>query len=288
MRSFLFINPLSGSYDGRRAAEIVHRLGAAGHAPEVFNITTPAEVRLCCRSIYAVEERPFVVVAAGDGTINAVINNLIPGTATMAVLPLGTSNVLAAELGIRSLHDGLERIEKHETRSLAVGEIEMAGARHRFALMAGIGFDGAVTRDVRPKEKKLLKQGAFFLSAMRNSLAWDAGTVEVVTPTGSFACHTVVVCNASRYGGDFVLAPESDVFTPGFTAVCIPGTGRATFAKAALDLLRGKAAVSGRLIRIAASWLEIRGSKPVQIDGDFIGSTPAKITSVGEFAKIIV
>jgi diacylglycerol kinase family enzyme len=288
MKSFLFINHLSGSYNERRAAEIVRRLGAAGHGSQVFNVTTPAEVRRCCQAIYAVEERPLIVVAAGDGTVNAVINCLVPGTATIAILPLGTSNVLAAELGISSLRDGLERIERGESRPLAVGEIALTGGRHRFALMAGIGFDGAVVKGVRPKEKRLLKQGAYALSALRNSLAWDNGTIEVVTPTATAVCHTVVVCNASRYGGDFVLAAKGNIATPGFTAVCVTGTDRRSFAGAAWALFRGRVATSRYLRQITSAELEIRGAKPIQIDGDYLGTGPARITAVGEFARIIV
>ena len=56
----------------------------------------------------------------------------------------------------------------------------------------------------------------------------------------------------------------------------------------AIELLRGKADTSNELIRIPADGLEIRGVKPIQIDGDFVGYSPARINSVPNFARIIV
>ena len=85
-----------------------------------------------------------------------MLNSVRPATATVAILPLGTSNVLAREIGIRSLEDGLERIVAGRSRQLPLGLLDLGRARHRFLLMAGIGVDGAVVRDVRPGEKRLL------------------------------------------------------------------------------------------------------------------------------------
>ena len=167
MGNYLFINPGSGSYDLRLVNEMIDRLESASFPVKVFNVRTPADVSTCCRSIYENDDRPCIVVAAGDGTINAVLNGLRPGTATLGVLPLGTSNVLAAELGIHSLREGLEKIIRGTTRPLSIGVIEMQGAHHRFALMAGIGLDGAVVKGVGPWAKRFLKQGAFVLSALK-------------------------------------------------------------------------------------------------------------------------
>ncbi len=288
MGSFLFVNPASGSYASKRIPEIVAALRTAGRTMTIYTVRTPLDVRACCNIMYTSDTSPDVIVAAGDGTVNAVLNCLIPDTATLAVLPLGTSNVLAAELGIHSLADGVQRIIRGASRSLTVGQLDLNDATYRFSLMAGIGLDGAVVRDVRDDEKRILRQGAYLVSALKNCLAWETETSEVITTSQTLNCHTVVVCNASRYGGDFVLAPESSLFSPGFMVACIQGRQRSTYLGAAFDLVRGNAAASRYIHQIACHEVEIRGNRPIQIDGDFVGYGPARLKTVSDVCRIVV
>ena len=289
MKTFLFVNPLSGSYARKRINNVITRLKNAGMSPTIFSVTTPDEINSCCLLINESEGDPMVIVAGGDGTFNAVVNGLQPSSAiTLAVLPLGTSNVLAAELGIKSVKNGIKRILKGKTRPLSLGLLELEQGSHRFVLMAGIGLDGTVVRDIWPLGKRLLKKGAYALSALISSFRWNRTLIEVTTEERRLECHSVIVCSASRYGGDFILAPEGDLFSPELTAICICKTERRNYVRLAYELFRGKADTSSERISIPATGLEIRGVKPVQIDGDFVGYTPARITTVPDFARIIV
>jgi diacylglycerol kinase family enzyme len=288
MKPFLFVNPKSGSYARKRINMVITRLKNAGLSPIIFSVSTPAEIHSCCQQINENSDAPLVIVAGGDGTVNAVVNGLQPGTATLAVLPLGTSNVLAAELGIKSVKNGIKRIVKGKTRPLSLGLLHLEQGSHRFVLMAGIGLDGTVVRDVWPLGKRLLKQGAYALSACVNAFRWDSSLIEIIAGDKAIKCHSVVVCSASRYGGDFIIAPEGDLFSPELTAVCIRKNGRRSYVRLAYELFRGRADTSSERIRIPADGLEVRGRKPIQIDGDFVGYSPARITAVPDFARIIV
>jgi diacylglycerol kinase family enzyme len=288
MNVFLFVNPKSGSYARKRINTAITRLKIAGLAPTVFSVSTPSDISACCCQINETTHAPLVIVAGGDGTVNAVINSILPGTATLAVLPMGTSNVLAAELGIKSVKNGIKRIVKGKTRPLSVGLLELEQGSHRFVLMAGIGLDGTVVRDVWPLGKRLLKQGAYALSAFFSAFKWDNSLIEVITGDKRLECHSVIVCSASRYGGDFIIAPEGDVFSPELTAVCIRKNGRRSYLQLAYELFRGKADTCSERVSVPSEGLEIRGIKPIQIDGDFVGYSPARITSIPDFARIIV
>jgi diacylglycerol kinase (ATP) len=288
MKTYLFVNPASGHHSAQRLQFVLGKLRTHAVIPEVFEVRTPAEIYACCSSINRELAPPLVIVAGGDGTYNAVINGLEPGKATLAVLPFGTSNVLAAEIGITSLNDALERIIAGKSRSLSVGVIEMEGRTLRFLLMAGIGLDGAVVRDVWPLGKRFLRQGAYALSALKRSVLWDSTRFEISTPEGTVACHSAIICNASRYGGDFILSPDCSPFKQGLSAVCITGNSRSTYLSCALELFRNRAGTSRNLTRIHSSNFEIRGARPIQIDGDFIGYGPAHISECVDFARIIV
>ncbi|NTW98585.1 MAG: diacylglycerol kinase family lipid kinase [Geobacteraceae bacterium] len=288
MKSYIFVNPLSGHYSASRFQAILAQLQRNGIIPEVIPVRTPDEILSHCTSINEGSEPHLVIVAGGDGTFNAVVNGLNPGAATLAVLPLGTSNVLAAEIGITSLNDALERIAAGKTVSLSVGVLEMEERSLRFVLMAGIGLDGAVVRDVWPLGKRLLRQGAYVLSALKSALAWDTSVFEISTPEDGVICHSAIICNASRYGGNFVLSPGSSPFAAGLSAVCITASTRRTYLSSALDLFRGRSGTDRALVRVHSSIFEVRGNGAIQIDGDFVGYGPARISEVADFAKIIV
>lgn len=288
MKTYLFVNPSSGHHSAARLKLVLEKLSLHSVVPDVFQVRTPEEIFTCCDIINKECEPYMVIVAGGDGTFNAVVNGLKPGTATLAVLPFGTSNVLAAELGIASIEDGLERIIAGKTHSLSVGVLEMESRSLRFLLMAGIGLDGAVVRDVWPTGKRFLRQGAYALAAMSRALKWDKTTFTLNSDQGEVSCHTAIICNAARYGGDFILSPGSSLFSQGLAAVCITGKTRTTYLSCALDLFRNKAEKNRHLVRLHSSSFEIHGTHPIQIDGDFVGYGPARISECSDFAEIIV
>jgi len=288
MKTYLFINPASGRFANRRVSEVISQLDKAGLSPTVYSIKTPAEALSCCSVINQSTEKLLVIVAAGDGTVNAVINGLEPDKVTLAVLPLGTSNVLAAEIGIKSLEDGIRRIVAGKTKPLSIGLLKMEQESFRFILMAGIGLDGSVVRDVWPLGKRLLRQGAYAISALLSAIKWDSSLIEVVTADHTVKCHSVIVCSASRYGGNFILSPDSNLFSPELTAICIRKNRRINYIRLAYELFTGKADASSEMIRIPAEGIEIRGIKPIQIDGDFVGYSPAKLQTFADFVRIIV
>ena len=288
METYLFINPCSGRYDQSRISTVIQRLNEAGLSPIVCTLTPPDHGPSLFQTINRSAERPLVIVAAGDGTINAVVNGLEPDCATLAILPLGTSNVLAAEIGIHSIEDGLDRIVAGKTRSFSVGLLELEQVSRRFVLMAGIGFDGTVVRDVWLPGKRFLKQGAYAIAAILSCLRWDRSLIEIRTAGHRVTCHSVIFCNASRYGGSFRIAPECSVFSPGLTAICVQSNSRSTYLQLALELVRGRIASSQAVLRIPADGCEIRGVKPLQIDGDFIGYSPGRLMTVADFARIII
>jgi YegS/Rv2252/BmrU family lipid kinase len=287
MKTYLFVNPSSGHYSAQLLQQVLESLHTYDVHPEMFQVRTPAEISTYCISINKCNEPNLVIVAGGDGTINAVVNGLEPGKSTLAVLPFGTSNVLAAELGITSIDDALTRITVGKTKSLSLGVIEVEGRSYRFILMAGIGLDGVVVRDVWSLGKKHLRQGAYALSALKSAVAWDSSTFDITTPEGDVTCHSVIVCNASRYGGNFVLEPGSSLFTEGLTAICVTNNQRRTYMRIAAELFSGTKQQSASLIRLPAATIEIGGTKAIQIDGDFIGHGPARISTLPDFAQII-
>jgi len=283
----LIINPTAGSFSQKTFDHIIDHLQRLGLAPQLCLTNGPDDAARYAARLCAAESSPFIIAGGGDGTVNGVINGVVPGRAELAVLPLGTANVLARELGIFSLDDALARIARRETRPLSVVELEGEGVKRCFVLMAGAGFDGAVVESVRHQEKRLFHQGAYILSAIRRLLAWETAKFKVTMDGDTLECHSVVVCNAANYGGRFRLAPDADMFRPDLQVVCIEEGGRGVYLRGALALAAGKGLPAGFQTRTATE-IRIEGDKPVQLDGDYFCRAPVRIKVVGDFVRLVV
>ncbi len=280
----LIANPTSGGFSTPRIEEVVARLRTHGLDVEL-RLTAHANdaPRLACEACKT-SDAPFVIAAGGDGTVNGVLNGLTPGMATLAVLPLGTANVLARELGIASLDDAVARIVRGHCRPLTVGRVQSGVLSRYFVLMAGAGFDGAVVEGVRLPEKRLAGKGAYLISALRVLRHWEYAPLEVVCDERPYCCHSAIVCNAARYGGNFRLAPGADLFDPLFRVVCVAGNRRRDLLDLVWRVVTGRPA--GHVLH--AREVRISGRKPLQLDGDYCCHTPATITAVANFAQMIV
>ncbi len=284
----VIINPTAGGYSERAVAEITAAQRGYGLSPEVLLTRSAGDAALFAGEVCEREPEPFIVAGGGDGTVNEVLNGLLPGAATLALLPLGTANALAKELGIRSIGDALGRIARRSTRPLSVGLLETGEERRYFALVTGIGFDGAVVEGVRLGEKRWLRQTAYFLSAVRCLGRWERETVTLVVDGERRECHSVMVCNASRYAGDFVMAREADIFSPGFQVVCIRESTRRGYLRLALRLFTGRGVTGSGVEVFPARELSFAGGKAIQADGDCFGRAPGRIRTVEGFARLVV
>ncbi len=105
-----------------------------------------------------------VVVCGGDGTVRAVIESLAGTTTVLGIVPLGTGNLLAHNLGLATKLDAIPDAIGGPVRQLDLGTVN----GERFAVMAGAGFDALMIRDARPTVKRRLGSVAYVLSAVKN------------------------------------------------------------------------------------------------------------------------
>lgn len=287
-RCFLIVNPTAGRFSRQKIEQVVSILQRHGFGAELLFTAKADDAAIFARRICAEEAEPFIVAGGGDGTVNNVVNGLLPGRATLGVLPFGTANVLASELNIGSIEKAVQRLVRGEARQLSAGLLEWRGERRYFLLMAGIGFDGAVVEDVRLSEKKIIGKGAYILSALRRLTAWDQGMFTIRADGIDMECHSAVICNGRKYGGNFVLAAGADIFAPGFQALCVKDARRLSYVKLAFGILAGRLPQDGSVAVFPARVLEISGDKAVQVDGDYYCHAPVRITAVENFARVII
>jgi diacylglycerol kinase (ATP) len=232
-----------------------------------------------------------VIAAGGDGTVNEVMNGLVGTDTALGVLPLGTVNIWAREMGLSmDMLKAADSLGKSELTKIDVG---MAGNRY-FLLMAGIGFDAAVTATVRSEEKKLLGAIAYVKQAIQ--IAWNFRGVRLKLRIDGKRVRgkilMVIVGNSQLYGGVIKFTAHATI-DDGLLDVCvIKGRGMLSAPRRLISIFARHYNRDPQVKYYQAKQVEIRRKRgkalPVQVDGDYLGTTPMSFRVVPDSLWIMV
>ena len=100
---------------------------------------------------------------------------------------------------------------------------EASGTKRLFVLMAGIGLDASVVRGVRPRLKKRIGKGAFWISGLSHLADWKPNPFTLEIEGRSYSGTFAAIGNAPRYGGDLAITPGARLDQPEFE-ICIIDT----------------------------------------------------------------
>ena len=238
----------------------------------------------------AVEAGADVLLACGgDGTLNEAINGLAGSETALAVLPAGTVNVWAREVGVPLdplraaglLWDG-------ERRRIDLGR---AGTRY-FLLMAGIGFDADVAAHVTSPEKRRWGALAYVRRGFVTAMTWPRQRMRLRLDDRSLRRRGLflVVGNTRLYGG-VVNITDQAVADDGLLDVCMFDADSAwsRIGHALRVVTRRHTSVrTVEYYRAQRVTLVTRPRVPVQVDGDTIGRTPMTFEAVPGALKVVV
>lgn len=216
-----------------------------------------------------------IAIAGGDGTINDAINGVGPETPPLGLIPLGTANVLAHEIGLGTDPRGIARaLVAREWMTVVPGEVN----GRRFMMMASAGFDAHVVRGVSGDLKRRIGKVVYALSALRQLIRYSSPHLEVRVDGVPVTAATVVVSRGRFYGGRFLMAPEAQLGEATLHVSLFRRRGRMATAgySAALPLgLLNRWNLIGHL-RAQSVEVSLRQGGPVQVDGDIMAALPAR------------
>jgi diacylglycerol kinase (ATP) len=271
-------NPVAGR--GRalqRIFRFVELLEGKGHAVETFLTEKPGDAALRASRIRADVER--LVVAGGDGTINEVLNGL-PDPSAVPLVPLasGTANMLATDLSIPTQPEALaELVDTGKVRRLDMG---LAGDR-RFLSLISAGFDAAVTQVLHERRGKKLGYVGYSSPIVRAALRHRPVELEVTVDGGdSIVGKGAMILKARNYGGYFVFAEDACRNSGCFHVRVFSHSSLAAVLRYALAGLARRAARLGDVVKMTGLTIRIESADPVpvEIDGDYFGTTPVTAT----------
>lgn len=263
----LIFNPKARSQKGKKVLRFLMEranrfaMYATNHAGEARELAAR----------FAAEGEPVVIAAGGDGTLNEVVRGLAGTPTILGVLPAGTMNVFAREMGIPfdSLDRAFNIIERGHIR-----EIDLFEANgFPFVQMAGVGFDAQVIEETTWESKKMLGPLAYLLAAVK-VLGERPPKMEVVFDDGRREEGVALIAgNGSLYGGQFKVFRNADNSDSKIDVLVYKEAGY----RIVLDSLRGLA-LGGIDLMQSVSCFQTEGftvhadrEVPVEVDGEWIG-----------------
>ncbi len=231
----------------------------------------------------------LVVAAGGDGTFNEVMNGLAGGAVPMAVLPSGTTNVLAKELKIPGNARGaVKRILEGHIREVHVGSMAFPdGCRRKFFLMAGIGFDAEAVYHVSGKIKKKYGKAGYLAGGLKILKHWSPEPKIVLIDGNQYLFFSLVICKGARYGGYPKMAPGASIMDDELYAVVMSGRKRTDVFRYAFGIITGLHTRYKDVAYIKCRDVQVLDAARIQADGDYIGNSPVLIETAKEKLKMI-
>lgn len=224
-----------------------------------------------------------VVAVGGDGTINEIVNGLVNTKTRLGIIPRGTANLLATEMGIPSnLEEACAVIAKNNLVHIDTATVN----DHYFTIMAGIGFDAHVVKKVDASKVKS-KWGAlaYPLIAIRELVRYPFRKIKIRTQDGvDHIAFYVFVQNAKIYASGFKMTPHSKKDDGVLEVLMFPTKN--IFSLILYLLSRNKQKYHLEIQGVKS--LEINSSHAIQIDGDYICKGPAKIKIVPQSLYVLV
>jgi YegS/Rv2252/BmrU family lipid kinase len=289
-RFLLIVNPGAGVAGSSLAVATGQALERAGAAVVRLQPDDLAAARRLAGQAARSDRYDAVVAAGGDGTIRHVAAALIGTDMPLGIVPVGTANVLAHEIG-------LVPQAPHVARMLLEGpmvKVSCASANGEpFLLMAGAGFDARVLAGLNHRIKSRMGKAAY-AGPLLGALVSPMDVLTVTIDGRRHEASWAVIANARHYGGRFVMAPRTGIQERGLQAVLFKARSRAVLlgqlVSLALGSLDARAVERGDVEMLACAHVTITARHPVptQIDGDLLGTTPLEIEAEAAEIRLIV
>ena len=303
--ALLIYNPTSGGRRHRRFQEIeeaVRILKEAGITVELAPTTEGGHAEEIAR--LAVEQhREMVIACGGDGTINEIINGLAGSQVPMALLPAGTANILAKELGIPwDIPRAARLIPEGVIRRIALGMATFADSNGNgggalpangryFLSVGGAGPDGAIVNGVDGALKKKVGVAAYWVEGMKQLFSYDFPEMRVRSNGTDHLASIIVVGRTANYGGPFKITTNATLFEDSFEFLTNSTRSRLQYLACLPALWLGKIrGMNGiKMWKANEVLCESAGANPVfaQVDGEPIGPLPLRFRIVPDALSLL-
>ena len=300
-RALLLYNPAAGRFPIKTFVPgVVSPLQAAGWRVELAETLSGAHATSTARQA-AVEKFDAVFAVGGDGTMGQVANGLVGTDTALGVLPAGTMNVWAVEMGLRLFEwpFGTDALAAN-ARLLANSPVCCVDVGlcndHAFLLWAGIGLDAMTIQQLepRPRAEKYVSVPHYVAATMWTAAVWHGMDLRVwaddVRVDGHFLL--AVATNIRRYvGGLAVLSPNAYLDDGEMDLWLINGSTLADALRAFFEVMAGSHVTSEQARRLPFQSARVESETPfsIQMDGDpMLGGKQVQLSIQKRALKVLM
>lgn len=238
------------------------------------------------------------IVAGGDGTVNEAVNGLVGTETALAVLPIGTGNMWAKQLGVPTytltnpsrLREAVDGLLAGEVRTVDAG---LAGDRY-FLCSAGIGLDAQVTSGMEPRPRYTKRLGIAAYAMATVLVARDfPGVRSRVELDGSLLRSRsvlILVSNIQQYCGKLHVIQEARMDDGLLDVFMFKGLGFSYVLRHVFRMLSRRYLEDPRIVHRQARQVHVmtQPSTPIQVDGELYGQTPMTLSVIPAALRVVV
>jgi len=272
----------------RRTLELLQR---AGHNVRALPTTGPGTAAAIAEQCIR-DGADLVLAAGGDGTINEVVNGMVYSQVPLGILPGGTANVLAMELGLGTKMERAAAIVSESLpERISVGRLtnEMNPEGRHFLLMTGAGLDAHIVYHISAGWKSALGKVAYWAGGF-SMLGKQLPEFEIETQGKTFRVSFALVSRVRNYGGDIEIAQDVSLLDDRFELVLFEGQSAFPYLRYMIGILVRRLNQTPGIHILHATEAELGSAKErvyVQVDGEFAGWLPSRVELVPESLTLL-
>jgi YegS/Rv2252/BmrU family lipid kinase len=270
---------------GRAVRETQQRLEAAGWKVEGRVVGRKSALRGHAGDA-AKAGVDVVVAVGGDGAVLQVVNAIAETSVALGIIPLGTGNLLAGNLGIpKPLDQAVKVLLEGHVRRIDLGRVHIDGTDHYFSVACGIGFDALVMEKTDTAEKRRVGKLAYVVAAMRQAQHVRDVTHEITLDGAhrTSKAAQVFVANFGQMGS--LIKPRREIQPDDglLDVIVVKAPGPLLGMLAGMEALAQRdlgSTGAGHVFRAQAKEVRIATKRPrlVETDGSVIGTTPIVVS----------
>ena len=292
LRTAFLVNPASANgATGKRWPKVYRRARELGLDGDVLLSEQPRHLSVLARDV--ADDYDLLVVVGGDGTLNEVVNGVVGKDVELAVVPAGTGQDFGRTYGLPEKPDDALRVAlAGRTRTVDLGRATWPGGEHYFVNVGSVGMSGAVAQRANGMSKALGGRATFYYALVREFATWKNTEVTVRHDGGERRgrMHDVIVANGRWHGGGMKLAPDAAPDDGLFDVVLIGDITKLDFVTTSPKLYGGGHVHHPRVEVLRSATVEIEAAVPlpVELEGEPVGTTPARFEIVPRALRVRV
>jgi diacylglycerol kinase (ATP) len=291
-------NPFAGGLKGSGRARLdtaVRILRDAGSHVELLATPGPQTAgELACKAADAGCD--LILAAGGDGTINEAVNGIAGSSVLFGILPAGTANVLANEIGFsnRPDHAAKQLLDAVPVR-IALGMLESPGQpRRHFLLMAGVGLDARIVYELDLDLKARLGKLAYWHGGFRQ-LGRPVPRFHLSMNGSQYCASFALITRVRNYGGDFEIARRIRLTDDDFEIVVFQNDQWQDYLRFFGAVMTNRLHNTSGVVLARATQVEVHAPSDgnaqrihLQIDGEPVGVLPARLSTVPDALTLLI